>query len=211
MPTIRQVNKLILTITVVCFLLVLILELTKAPGLAAPHDRDGNREILKAHELEQVAKLYELEADFHGAASGAGVSQAEKDDHLKDMLALFTYDAILVVGNTTYRGKGEADGPSCEPGSLTVCDFFANHAGSFQLGRNWVALTPPFKTKFEVRGDTADVYFECHYFDVGTGVKESDVSFGLPEQPGSAQARNVDGRWLFSYAVAGFPALSSSY
>jgi hypothetical protein len=205
-----QIQKLIVAAAVVgCFTFSTLL--VKAPNAAASGDRDRRREIVKAYDLEQIAKLYELESAFHEAASGAGVSQAEKDDHLKNMLELFTHDAMLVIGTTTYRGKGQPGTASCEPGSLTVCDFFANHAGSFVLDRNWVALAPAFKTSFELHGDTADVYFECHYFDVATGVKESDVSFGLAGQPGTAQARNVEGRWHFSYAVAGSPSLSSGY
>jgi len=36
---------------------------------------------------------------------------------------------------------------------------------------------------FEVHGSLADVYFECHYIDVATGVKMSDVSYGRLGQP----------------------------
>jgi hypothetical protein len=157
----------------------------------------------------QVADLYQLQAAFHQAASGAGVSADTKAQHLAQMLALFTDDAVLVVGATTYVGKGVPGTVTCDPGSLTVCDFFTHHAGSFVLGRNWVSLAPSFKTYFDIQGNTAEVYFECHYFDVATGVKEADVSFGLLGQPATAQATKVDGTWLLSYGVAGVAPLSA--
>lgn len=150
-----------------------------------------------------------MQADFHEAASGAGVSEAAKAQHLSYMLALWTDNGTLVVGSTTYTGKGIPGTPSCDPGSLTLCDFFTNRAGSFQLGRDWVSLAPSFKTLIDVHGNIADLYFECHYFDVPTGTKQSDVSYGLLGDPSSGQARKVDGQWLLSYAIVGFPPLSS--
>ena len=150
-----------------------------------------------------IAALYQLQAAFHAAASCAGHDDATKAQHLSEMLALWAEDGVLVVGTTTYQGRGL---PSC--GSGTLCDFFANHAGSFMLGRDWVTLAPLFKTAFDVRGDTANVYFECHYFDLATGLGVSHLSIGLRDQPGSGQARKVNGTWLLSYAIVGTPPLS---
>jgi hypothetical protein len=116
----------------------------------------------------------------------------------------------LIVGNTIYSGKGEPGTVTCALGALTLCDFFANHAGSFQLPRDWTSLAPSFLTSIAVHGHTADLYFECHYFDVPTGTKESDVSYGLRGIPGSGQARKVNAQWLLSYAIVGLPPLSSS-
>jgi hypothetical protein len=64
---------------------------------------------------------------------------------------------------------------------------------------------------FEVHGKLADVYFECHYIDVATGVKMSDVSYGLLGQPSTGQARKVRGKWLLSFAEVGSPSLSTGY
>jgi len=158
-----------------------------------------------------IAKLYELQAAFHEAAGGAGVDAATKAKHLQDMLDIFTADGVLLVGSTVYVGRGEPNSSTCAPGSLTLCDFFQNHAGSFVLGRNWAALTSLARTHFDVHGNMANVYFECHYFDVATGVKMSDVSYGLPDQPGTGQARRVRGKWLLSFAAVGSPPLSSGY
>jgi hypothetical protein len=158
-----------------------------------------------------VAQLYELQAAYHEAAGGAGVDAATKAKHLQEMLGVWTADGVLVVGSTVYVGRGDPNSSTCAPGSLTLCDFFQNHAGSFVLGRNWAALTSLARTHFEVHGNLADVYFECHYFDVATGVKMVDASIGLLGQPGTGQARRVGGKWLVSFAEAGSPALSSGY
>ena len=183
-------------------LVVSIVTITQVDGvrLRASSDKSLNT---------QVAELYQLQAAFHQAASGAGVSVEIKAEHLSQMLSLFTDDAILVVGTTTYVGKGAPGTATCDPGALTVCDFFANHAGSFVLGRNWVSLAPSFKTYFDIHGNTAEVYFECHYFDVVTGLKKADASFGVPGMPETGQARKVGGVWLLSFGQAASPPLSS--
>ena len=160
---------------------------------------------------KDIAQLYELQSAFHAAAAGAGVDAATKAKHLREMLDIWTADGILVVGSTVYVGRGDPDTSTCAPGSLTLCDFFQNHAGSFVLGRDWAALTTLSRTHFEVQGKLAYVYFECHYFDVATAVKMSDVSFGLLGQPNTGQARKVRGRWLLSFVEAGAPPLSSGY
>jgi hypothetical protein len=177
-----------------------------AGPLCALADEDDNQGRDK-----DIAQLYELQAAFHAAAGGAGVDAATKAKHLQDMLETWTADAILVVGSTVYVGRGEPNTSTCAPGSLTLCDFFQNHAGPFVLGHNWAALTPLSLTRFEVHGKLAYVYFECHYFDVATAVKTSDASIGLPGQPNTGQARKVHGKWLLSFAEAGAPPLSSGY
>jgi hypothetical protein len=179
--------------------------LMAAGSVTALADDDDSQDANKA-----VAQLYELQAAFHDAASGAGVDATTKADHLNDMLALFSDDAVLIVGSTVYSGRGDVN-TTCAPGSLTICDFFQNHAGSFVLGRNWAALTSLAHTHFEVHGKRADVYFECYYFDVVTAAKMSTASFGLLGQPGTGQARKVRGKWLLSFAEVGFPTLSAGY
>ncbi len=180
--------------------------LAVAASVTAYADDDDSQDASKA-----IAQLYELQAAFHGAAGGAGVDAGTKAKHLEEMLELFTDDAVLIVGSTVYVGRGDANTSTCVAGSLTICDFFQNHAGSFVLGRNWTALTSLSRTHFEVHGKRADVYFECHYFDVATAAKTSDVSYGLLGQPATGQARKVRGKWLLSFAEVGSPALSSGY
>jgi hypothetical protein len=173
------------------------------PALA---DDDDNQGPGKA-----IAQLYEMQAAFHTAAGGAGVDADTKATHLQEMLDVWTADGILVVGSTVYVGRGEPNTSTCAPGSLTLCDFFENHAGSFVLGHNWAALTSISRTHFEVQGNLAYVYFECHYIDVATGVRMSSASIGIPGQPSSGQARRVHGKWLLSFAEVGSPTLSSGY
>ena len=179
--------------------------LMAAGPVTALADDDDSQDANKA-----IAQLYELQAAFHDAAGGAGVDATTKAKHLGEMLELFTDDAVLIVGSTVYIGRGNVN-TGCAAGSLTICDFFENHAGSFVLGRNWAALTSLARTHFDVHGKRADIYFECHYFDVATAAKMSDVSFGLLGQPGTGQARKVRGKWQLSFAEVGSPTLSAGY
>ena len=119
-------------------------------GAALADDQDSHYKDL--YELKQ------LHIAFHRAVSHAGVDAATKVQHLADILALWADDGVLVAGGVMYSGKGTPGTPSCAPGSLTLCDFFANHAGSFVLGRDWVSLTPIFTEAITVDGDKADIY-----------------------------------------------------
>ena len=154
-----------------------------------------------------IAALYQLQAAFHAAASCAGL---HRDQHIQNMLALWTEDGVLIAGTTTYQGRGVWNGSSCTPSGPTLCDFFANHAGPFVSGNAWVGLSPSYKTAIDVLGDTATLFFECHYFDVSTNPPQwrSNASYGVPGQPLTGLARKVDGKWLLSYAVAASPPLS---
>ncbi len=177
-----------------------------AGSVTALADEDDNQGPDRA-----IAQLYELQAAFHTAAGGAGVDAGTKATHLQEMLDIWTADGIFIVGSTVYVGRGEPNSSTCAPGSLTLCDFFQNHAGSFVLGHNWAALTSIARTHFEAHGNLAYVYFECHYIDVATGVKMSSASIGILGQPSTGQARRVHGKWLLSFAEVGSPTLSSGY
>jgi hypothetical protein len=128
----------------------------------------------------QVAELYELQAAFHGAASYGG--------DLEAMMQLWADDGSLTVGAVVYSGK---DG---------IRDFFANTSGAFK--HHWVSLAPAFKTQFDIHGNMADIYFECHYADpsVIPYVLKSDVS-------ATGTAKKVNGRWVLWNIVAGSAAL----
>ena len=124
----------------------------------------------------QVAELYELQAAFHAAASHGGDIDA--------MMALWADDSSITVGGVLYSGKD------------SVRDFFANHSGAFK--HDWVSLAPSFETQFDIHGNTAEIYFECHYADpsVTPYVIRSDVS-------ATGTARKVHGAWVFWNIVAG--------
>ena len=155
------------------------------------------------HELhyKDLYELKQLHVAFHQAVSHAGVDAATKAQHLAEVLALWTDDGVLVAGGVTYSGKGTPGQASCAPGSLTLCDFFANHAGSFVLGRDWVSLTPIFTEAITLQDrDKADIYWQCIYLDANNNdLKVSNVTIGLPGLPDTGRAKKDHGRWLFSY------------
>jgi hypothetical protein len=145
--------------------------------------------------------LKQLHFAFHQAVSHAGVDAATKAQHVAEVLAVWTDDGVLITGGVTYSGKGTPGTASCAPGSLTLCDLYEHHAGSFVLGHDWVSLTPIFTEAITVLDqNTADIYFQCIYFDVTDDALKSNVSIGLPGKPGTGRARKVNGHWLLSYA-----------
>ena len=146
--------------------------------------------------------LRQLHVAFHEAVSHAGIDAATKAKALEELLALWTEDGVLVVSGVTYSGKGTPNTASCDLGALTLCDFYANHAGGLVLGHDWVSLTPIFTEAITVLDrHNADIYFQCIYFDVNNNdALKSSVTFGVPHMPGTGRAKKVHGRWLFSYA-----------
>jgi hypothetical protein len=151
---------------------------------------------------KDLYELKQLHVAFHKAVSHAGVDVATKAQHLADILALWADDGVLVAGGVTYSGKGTPEMASCAPGSLTLCDFFANHAGSFVLGRDWVSLTPIFTEAITLDedGNKANIYWQCIYLDANNNdLKVSNATIGLQGLPDTGRAEKVHGRWLFSH------------
>ena len=180
--------KLIVSITLAAMAAAL------GAGAALADDHDSR--YMDLYELKQ------LHTAFHQAVSHAGVDAATKAQHLADVLALWTDDGVLIAGGATYSGKGTPGTASCAPGSLTLCDFFSNHAGSFVLGRDWVSLTPIFTEAITLHsdGDKADIYWQCVYLDANNNdLKVSNVTIGLPGLPDTGRAKKVHGHWLFSH------------
>jgi hypothetical protein len=152
--------------------------------------------------------LYELKllhTAFHKAVSHAGIDAATKAQHLADILALWTDDGTLIAKGVTYRGKGAPGTASCAPGSKTLCDWYANVAGSFVLGHDWATLTPIYTEAITVLDShNADIYFQCIYFDVNNNdARVANISFGLAGMPDTGRARKVHGHWLLSYGKLG--------
>ena len=172
-----------------------------AGSAAATADDEQDSNYKDLYELKQ------LHVAFHRAVSHAGENAASKAQHLADVLALWTDDGVLIAGGVTYSGKGTPGTASCAPGSLTLCDLYANVAGSFVVGRDWVSLTPIFTEAITLLDrHHATIYFQCIYFDVNNNdALKSNVSFGLPGMPNTGLARKVNGHWLFSHGeVASF-------
>ena len=124
----------------------------------------------------QVAEIYRLQAAFHQAASYGGDINA--------MAPLWADDATLTTGGNVYTGKA------------AILDFLAHHTGAFQ--HYWVSLAPSFKTAIDLQGDTAEIYFECHYADpsVHPYVLQADLSLG-----GTVKKEN--GHWVLWHMSGG--------
>jgi hypothetical protein len=133
----------------------------------------------------QQTELYKIQAAFHRSAS---VHDPENGDsaevitqRIRDMLSLWTSNAVLYVDgfgtiDGYYVGNGDPDDPSSCPASSgaegayrgTLCTYFKYVAGSFQAPAKFIVLTPSYSTSFDISGDTATGYWECHYYDVST-------------------------------------------
>jgi hypothetical protein len=177
---------------------------SSAPGYAASEQTNT-----------QLAELYQLQAAFHRAATVHdpvnGDSAAVIDQRVRDMVSLWTEDGVLTAGGPpatagNYIGRGDpADPSTCPTPSAnpvnrgTLCTFFKFVAGSFQPANKLVSLAPSYKTAFGINGNTASVYFECHYFNVaidpGTG---KPLWTAAAHQTFEGTARKVDGTWLFA-------------
>lgn len=172
----------------------------------------------------QTLQLYRLQAAYHRAATVRDPVNGDSPDtitaRLRDVLSLFTADAVLYLhaGSAVdgyYVGNGDPDDastcptPSSDPNNRgTVCTFYKYLSGAFQAANKFVALTPSYKESFDLHGERATVYFECHYFNVAI-----DPATGKPLWTAASHAsftgsaRKLEGRWLFSYAIGAVPPI----
>jgi hypothetical protein len=170
----------------------------------------------------QTSELYKLQAAYHRAATVRdpvnGDSPETITDRVRDVLSLFTADAVLYlnVGSPRdgyYVGSGDPDDaftcptPSSDPNNRgTLCTFYKYISGPFQAANKFVALTPSYKESFDPHGDTAMVYFECHYFNVAIDPATAKPLWTAASHASfNGLAHKVNGRWLFAYAVGGVP------
>jgi ketosteroid isomerase-like protein len=129
-------------------------------------------------ESVQVAEIYQLQAAFH---------EAKTTQDLDLMMSLWADDATFINASTGNTYVGSAD----------IRSFWTT-SGSFTHHR--FSLVPSYKTKIDVHGEEAFLYFECH--DVGnfadpllrTIVNDTFLAGTL---------RHVGGDWLFWYMTAG--------
>jgi hypothetical protein len=168
----------------------------------------GSMTAFAGDDYSHYKDLYELKllhSAFHKAVSHAGIDAATKAQHLADILALWTDDGALIAKGVTYSGKGVPGTTSCAPGSMTLCDWYANVTGGFALGHDWISLTPIFTETITVLDShNADIFFHCIYFDVNNNdARVSDITFGLPGMPDTGRARKVHGHWLLAYGKLG--------
>jgi len=171
----------------------------------------------------QTSKLYKLQAAYHRAATVRDPINGDSPEtitaRLREVLSLFTADAVLylTVGSANfdgyYLGNGDPDDPTtCPPPSVdpknrgTLCTFYKYLSPAFQATNKLVALTPSYKEFFDVHGKTAAVYFECHYFNVAIDpTTQRSFWTAVSHASFNGLARNVEGRWLFSYANGAVP------
>jgi hypothetical protein len=127
-----------------------------------------------------IAALHQLQARFHASISGGG--------HIDDLMALWADDATFTVGSTVLPGKDQ------------IRAFFLNSGG---FTHNWVSVSPAWKTSFDVHGDTADVYFECHFVD-WRATPQTVLTHGTF----TGSAKKFAGSWLFWHVTAGSTTLA---
>ena len=121
-----------------------------------------------AHHDNGLAELYELEQDFHLAASYGGDIDA--------MMALWAEDCIMTSGTSVFTGKDAVRTAIAAGGP------FHNY---------WVGLTPAFTITAYIHGYTADFSFQCAYVDPSVTPNVVRLNRGL-----SGTARRVNGKWL---------------
>jgi hypothetical protein len=175
---------------------------------------------IHAQENTQLAELYQLQAAFHAAATVHdpvnGDSAAAIDQRIRDMLAIWTADAVITKGSGAnagdYIGTGDPENPATCPAPSgnpanegTLCTFFKYIAGSFQPGNKWVSLSPAYKTTFGIHGNTATVYFQCHYFDVSTDAAGNPLWKATAHLPFKGNAEQAEGKWLLSRLIPAPP------
>ena len=123
---------------------------------------------------EDFMAMHEIEIAFH---------QAGTTKNLNQMLSLFSDDATLEAGGKTYTGKGQIRA-------------YWQAAGAFQPQNQWVVYTPAFRIKYDVRGETAHLYFECLTVD-----KAADKIVAHTNSDDTL--KRVNGRWLIKDMKAG--------
>jgi SnoaL-like domain len=136
----------------------------------------------------QVAKIYRLQAAFH---------RAKTTQDLDLMMSLWAPDGTLTV---------QGDPHSPYTGTAALRSFWQN-SGSFTHRR--FSLVPSFKTKINVHGDRAQLYFECHDigdYDLASRFIASDTFL-------AGTVRHLGSDWVFSDMTAGssFPLSVDHY
>lgn len=142
--------------------------------------RDNNR--TDGHVDAQTAEVEALLIAVHDLTSYNGNPDTAVD-HLASWYELWAEDATLVV-----------NGGAPIVGQDAILAFFAGNA---LFKTNFVGLTPSFRTKISIHGDTAEVYLECIFLT-------ESLTVG-PQRSLSGTVRKVHGQWLF-WRMANNPA-----
>jgi len=151
-----------------------------AVSLLVPSAANADDELHQSRHGAAIAALHELQSRFHESISGGG--------HIDELVSLWADDATFIAGGSTLQGKDE------------IRSFFLQGGG---FTHNWVSVSPAWKTRFQVHGNTADVYFECHFVDW-----QANPQVVLTHGTFEGTAGKVDGRWLFRHITAGVNPLT---
>ena len=133
----------------------------------------GHEEAFPEHhdnDVDEVADLDQLLADFHGALSYGGDITA--------MMALWADDSTLTFNGAPHVGKA------------AIQAFFTS--GGYFLN-DWISLAPEFKTQVNVRGKTASAVTQCVAIDLSVSppVVKSVIQV-------NATMEKRDGVWFFT-------------
>lgn len=123
---------------------------------------------------EDFMAMHNIEITFHEAGT---------TKNLNLMMSLFSDDATITTGGKTYTGKEQIRA-------------YWQAAGAFQPQNQWVVYTPAFRIKYDVRGDTAHLYFEC------LSVDKAAKKIAAHTNSDDTLIR-VKGRWLIKDMKAG--------
>ena len=125
-----------------------------------------------------IGEIYQLQAAFH---------RAKTNQDIDLMMSLWASDGVLHI---------QGDPKSPYTGTESLRNFWLN-SGSFKNHR--FSMVPSFKTKIEVSGAQAYLYFECHdvaNYDQSTRTIVADTFL-------AGTVRFENGKWVFADMTAG--------
>lgn len=118
-------------------------------------------------------QLTQMVTSWHEAVSTKNVDLA---------LSLFADDAVFVAAGKAYSGKDE------------IRMFLSTQAAPFRPENRWTSLTHTPNIRHRISGNRGTLYFECHYFDLGTRQLANSVS-------GDTKVVRRNAEWRFTDLV----------
>src|SRR5919109_1851698 len=137
----------------------------------------GGNDSAAASGARNAADDYEITqmvAKWHEALSTKNLDLA---------MSLFADDAVLTAAGTTYSGKDEIR-------------KFLTAQTPLKPEVHWTSLTHTPSIRHMITGNRGTLYFECHFFDIGTRQLVNSTS-------GDTRVVRVGNQWLFSRFAAG--------
>lgn len=122
---------------------------------------------------EDFMQMHMIESAWHQAATTKNVDL---------IMSLFADDATFLAHGKTIKGE------------VQLRQFW-QQSDAFQPQSQLVGYTPSFRLKYDLKGDTGHLYFECLYVDNATKKINSHVGV-------SADLVRRNGHWLIEDAKA---------